>query len=317
MTLAAVLAIAVCLLFAAVGPALGRRLPPAAATRLLVIGSVAAAATTLFVLAVVAFVRIGEVPLIAAIGSWSTEVLRRDSPIPDIVTAASAGLLTILTVRAAAVALRRTRALLAVHRDCRHLSGAGPIVVVNDDRPDAFTTPDPRGRIVVTTGLVRALDPLERRVVLAHERSHLQHRHPWWVLAADLAAAANPLLTPTAKAVDHAVERWADEDAAAITGRRVTARTLARAGLLRHRHAALGPALGVVSADLPGRVRALLEPPPRSRPLTTTTLLALILTCALSAVAVQHLGERLFERAGAAHHSAAAAVAGVEPASGP
>jgi hypothetical protein len=30
MTLAAVLAIAVCLLFAAVGPALGRRLPPAA-----------------------------------------------------------------------------------------------------------------------------------------------------------------------------------------------------------------------------------------------------------------------------------------------
>ena len=104
------------------------------------------------------------------------------------------------------------------------------------------------------------------------------------MLAADLTATVNPLLRPTAATVAHAVERWADEDAAqAVADRRVAARTLARTALLMHRHrpAAPTPAVGVLGADVPGRVEALLAPPPRRRPLVAVALTALTLTCVL------------------------------------
>jgi beta-lactamase regulating signal transducer with metallopeptidase domain len=139
-------------------------------------------------------------------------------------------------------------------------------------------------------------------VVLAHETSHRDHRHPWWVLAAELAAAVNPLLTPTARTVAQAVERWADEDAAAaLADRALAARTLARTALLMHQRPTRAPrtALGVLTADVPTRVQALLAPPPRRRPAVVTLLVALALLCTFGAVAVQHAGERLFEHAGA------------------
>src|SRR5207248_706641 len=79
----------------------------------------------------------------------------------------------------------------------------GSLVVLDNDRPDAFATPGARGRIVVTRGLLRALNADERRALLAHETAHLAHRHACWLLVAELAAAANPMLTPTARAVRH------------------------------------------------------------------------------------------------------------------
>jgi Zn-dependent protease with chaperone function len=296
---AAIVVIVVSLLFAATAPALGRRLPPALATRVLVAGSVAVTASTIFVLGVVAFTWVGQLPEVAALGPWSAAALHHDSPIPDAAAIGSALLLPLLGAQALRIIVRRCRALLDVHRSCRHLSSNRSVVVVNAERADAFTTPQRRGRIVITTGLLRALDPAERRVVLAHETSHLEHHHPWWVLAADLAAAANPLLGPTARTVAHTVERWADEDAAAVTERLLAARTLARTALLMHRGPTASPsaALGVMTADVPSRVQALLAPPPRRRPATVTALVALVLTCALAAGAVQHLGERLFEHA--------------------
>ncbi|MBO0776161.1 MAG: hypothetical protein J2P34_07580, partial [Actinobacteria bacterium] len=94
---------------------------------------------------------------------------------------------------------------------------------------------------------------------------------------AQLAAAANPLLFPLARAVDYTVERWADEHAAAITGdRRLVATTIGKVALLvtaRPRHLAgavlgitgsLGQRLSVAWAGpVPRRVAALLGPPPR------------------------------------------------------
>ncbi len=299
MTTAALVALVVSLIFAAVAPGLGRRLPPALATRVLVAGSLAVTGSTVFVLAVVAFTWIGQLPEVAALGPWSSTALHHDSPIPPGVAIGSALLLPVLGAQALRIIVRRCRALADVHRSCRHLPGDRSLVVVKTDHLDAFTTPEPRGRIVVTTGLLQALEPTERRVVLAHERSHLQHRHPWWVLAADLAAAVNPSLTPTARTVAQAVERWADEDAAASVERPLAARTLARTALLMHRGDTANPAgaLGVMTADVPGRVQALLEPPPRRRPASVAALVALVLACALAAGAVQHLGERLFEHA--------------------
>jgi Zn-dependent protease with chaperone function len=284
--------------FASGAAPLGRRLPPALAARVLVAGSVTVALSVLFVLAVVAFTWIGRLPVIAALGPWSPAALRRQSPVPVPAAAGATLLLAVVAVRLVPIVVRRSRALVAVSRSCRRLPGAGALVVVDSDTADAFTTPQRHGRIVVTTGLLRALAPAERRVVLAHEAAHLEHRHPWWLLAAELAAVLDPLLAPTARAAAQAIERWADEDAArAVADRRLAARTLARTALLARRgpSATPGAALGVLNSDVPGRVHALLAPPPRRRPAVTLALVGLVVAGVLAAVAVQQSGERLFE----------------------
>ena len=296
-------ALAASVAFSAAAPALGRRLPPAPGTRVLVVGAGAVAGATFFVVGVVAFTWVARHPAIAALGPWSPAGLGRVSPIPAAAAAGATLLLAVLGARTARLALPRCRAWADVRRRCRHLPGAGPLVVVDSDAVDAFTTPQRRGRIVVTTALLRALGPQERRVVLAHEASHLDHRHAWWLAGAELAAAVNPLLVPTARTVARAVERWADEDAArAVADRRLAARTLARTALLVHGAPVAAPieggpatALGLVDDDVPGRVRALLDPPPRRRRGVAAALVALTLTCVLSAAAVQQGGERLFE----------------------
>lgn len=297
---AVVVAVAVTLLVAVAGPRLGRRMPPAVATRLLAAASILVAGCSVFVLGVVASTWIGQLPLVAALGDWSASDLRSADPIPTEVAAGSVVLLLPAAVSWLVVVARRCRALVAVYRICRHLRGAGALVVVDDQRPDAYTTPQPAGRIVVTTGLLHALAADEWRVVLAHETSHLLHRHAWWLLAADVAAAANPLLRPTAAATARCVERWADEDAAATVGdRRLVARALARTALLT-RDPELGGqfALAAAGGDVPSRVRALLAEPPRSRPATVVVLAVLLLVLSAATVVVQHRGEQLFEYAG-------------------
>jgi Zn-dependent protease with chaperone function len=299
MTTAVLIAVAMSLVFTTTGPLLGRRLPPAAATRMLTGGSVLVAGCTVFVIGVLAFTWIGQLPLLAAFGRWSVAELRSADPIPTEVAAGC----TVLLVPAAGwwllVAGHRARELVRLHRNCRHLRTAGALVVLDDARPDAFTTPHPAGRIVVTTGLLRALTPMERRVVFAHETSHLLHRHAWWQLAADLAAAANPLLRPTARAVGTAIERWADEDAALSVGdRKAAARALARTALLtRNPAAAQRLVLAVAIGDVPGRVQALIDPPPRPRPARLVVLAGLLTVLAAATLMVQHRGEQLFEYA--------------------
>ena len=84
--------------------------------------------------------------------------------------------------------------------------------------PTAFVLPGRPGRIVVSAGMLRALDVEERRVLLAHERSHLDRHHHRFIRLTDLAASALPLLRPVQRHVRFTVERWADEDAAAAVG---------------------------------------------------------------------------------------------------
>ncbi|PWU56691.1 peptidase M48, partial [Micromonospora globispora] len=127
------------------------------------------------------------------------------------------------------IAVRRVRAMVAVRRACSDLPRADRLAVLVSDRPEAFSTPPPAGRVVLSSGLLDRLSPEELRVVLAHEESHLRHGHAWYALAAELAAAANPLLRPIARSVRDRVERWADEDAArAVADRRLAARAVAR-----------------------------------------------------------------------------------------
>ena len=169
---------------------------------------------------------------------------------------------------------------------------------MDSDRADAFATPGWTGRIVVTTGLLRALSASERRAVLEHERSHVRHRHAWWLLAADLAAAANSLLRAAARTAAHSVERWADEDAAdVVADRRLAARAVGRAALLRHAGPIPSPTLSALGGQVPDRVRALLAPPPQ-RHLPCLALLAVLLAfIAGGSALVQERGRELFVHA--------------------
>src|SRR5262245_53671223 len=145
--------IAVMLLYSAAAPMLGRRLPPATATRLLVAGSVLVAASGSFILAVVAFTWVGQAPEVAELGPWSVAALRSASPVPDDLAAVSAILVVTAVVSVIVAATRRVRALLAIRRVCRGVGDTGGVVVLDDPRPEAFTTPRPAGRIIVTSGL--------------------------------------------------------------------------------------------------------------------------------------------------------------------
>jgi Zn-dependent protease with chaperone function len=179
--------------------------------------------------------------------------------------------------------------------------------VVDDDEPDAYTLPGLGGRVVVSTAMLRALPADERRVLLAHEAAHLARRHHLWVQAAELAAAADPLLRPAARAVRAAVERDADEVAAVEVGDRVlAARALARAGLARaaaRRTAMSDVALAGADTGVADRARALLAGPPPRRRVLAGLLAALMLATGIAVLVTGVDTEARFEAAQSAYAS--------------
>ncbi len=300
MTGAVVGAVMAIVAFAIAAPRIAAHLSPALATRLLVPASVATAASTVFVLGALAATWVGQLPVIAAWGPWSTSRLDAADPVPDPIAVLSLVLLTGATGWSVIWGARRIRALIAVYRDYRDLSPTGSVVVLDSATVDAFATPAPAGQIIVTAALWEALSPEERQVVLAHERSHLRHRHTWWTLAAELASAINPLLRPTTATIRRTVERWADEDAAVrVADRRLVARTIARTALLQHDRAQASRHLAqaATGGDVPQRVRALLEPPPRRRPLALAVLCAVVVITASTTLAVERTSDNLFDQA--------------------
>src|SRR6185437_12216817 len=134
------------------------------------------------------------------------------------------------------------------------------VVVTEDAAADAYTVPGWPCRIVITRGMLSALSPGEREVLLAHERAHAQRSHYLYTSAARLAAAANPLLRPVAAQAGYTVERWADERAAAQAGNRTLAAVaVARAALATsqappERDAAMA-ALGLITQEDDGITR--------------------------------------------------------------
>jgi hypothetical protein len=113
---------------------------------------------------------------------------------------------------------------------------------------------------------------------------------------AHLAAAANPMLLPLARAVDYTVERWADEHAARVTGdRRLVAATIGRVAMLATPGRRPAATLGIVrprprrvsvawAGPVPRRVAALLGPPPRSRAPLLAAVVVIVLLTGASAV---------------------------------
>jgi len=133
--------------------------------------------------------------------------------------------------------------------------------VVDSPELIAYAAPGDPGCVVVSRGLLDALEPRERQVVLAHERAHLYHGHHRYLLAGEIAVAIVPFLGPLVDQIRLATERSADESAAEALGgdRRLVARTIARAAITRTVHDGLVGAFG--GASVPARVQALIGPP--------------------------------------------------------
>jgi Zn-dependent protease with chaperone function len=275
---------------------LAARLDPRQATWLLTAAAVALAGCSTAALALLAAFAAARAPVLAAVGGYSVHVLRRGDPVP-----AAGGALAALALASAAVAVavwarRRARALAESYRRAAALHDSDLIVVLPGPAIEAYALPGWPGRIVISGRLLDQLDRRRQTALIAHERAHLAGHHHLFTTAARLAAAANPLLFPLARAVDYTVERWADEHAAAATGdRRLVAETIGQVALLatpRRRLAATlaitGPAVRRVSVawagPVPRRVAALLMPPPRQRTILLLACIAVVVLAGTSAL---------------------------------
>ncbi|MER5545744.1 M56 family metallopeptidase [Streptomyces sp. NPDC002589] len=163
----------------------------------------------------------------------------------------------------------------------------GPMLVLEDEYPDAWWMPGHPPQLVVTTGALQRLTDHQLDAVLTHERGHARAHHDWLLHLSTALATGFPRVPLFAHFCDQThrlVELAADDTASRRCGHLTTA--LALIELNQHR--------GVLSCDssrrlLGERVDRLLEPPPRllrrHRALTTTVaalvpLLPLLITFA-------------------------------------
>ncbi|MEV7392410.1 MULTISPECIES: M56 family metallopeptidase [unclassified Streptomyces] len=250
----------VSLLLPLVGPVIGRRVAPALAARVLTSAAVLTAAATTWSLILLTTALVGDAPPV--IREARADGRHLADPVPEVIGVAACLALAVVVrrVQRAVRAERRTRRTL--RRLCEGHPRDVELVVAASEVPQAFAIPGRPGRILVTSAMLSALAPAERRVLLAHERAHLTHRHGRLVTAATLAEAANPLLGRVRATVSFLVERWADEQAASAVGDRVTtARALARAALSAGR-ARRSCALGFTDRAVTRRIAALQTAPP-------------------------------------------------------
>jgi Peptidase family M48 len=233
MTVDVYLPFLVAAIFGTLGVHVSRRLPPARATWLLSAGACITSACCMYSLSLLAWAMLGRFSVVASIGDWSTALFRRHDPVSVAVSIVAIGALVIASAQASYALLHRLRTLRCAYRACRQLPpGVGELVVVADG-PEACAVPGRPGRIVVSQRFLTSLSPTERTALLAHERSHLRHRHHLHQLVVGVAASTNPLLRAAPRATSDAVERWADADAV-----RLLCAPEAVASALRHASAA-------------------------------------------------------------------------------
>lgn len=189
-------------------------------------------------------------------------------PVPWLVGGMAAGLLALVTVRSLGAYRRDAHALdrLRVPRwlGSHRRSGGVDVVSLPTDEVVAYAVPGRPGQIVISSRLSGALAADELAAVVDHERAHLRHRHHALLrLAADLDARVPEVgfVRRSTGVLRLAVERWADEDAAAVTP---AGRSAVRRALVGTVAVALDPAAGFTSpCTLVERLDALGTPPPR------------------------------------------------------
>ena len=231
-----------------------RRLRPEIATQTLAVACVAAAAAWLWALLALTLGALAEVTSIDRWLAWCPNLYLADNHV-SLGLGLGAGTLLVGSIAALTCRVRKAVA------DRRRLPvcGRDGVLVLECEEPTAFAVPGRRGGIVVSRGMIDALDDGERSVVWAHERAHLRNHHHWYLGAADLAAAALPVLQPLARQVRFGTERWADEDSVRSTGDRLlVARAIAKAALASNDHRQ--PQMAMAASAVPARVEALLDP---------------------------------------------------------
>ncbi|MFR9725622.1 M56 family metallopeptidase [Streptomyces sp. MS19] len=180
--------------------------------------------------------------LLAAGGAWTAVMLTRE-------------------VRLARLRRRRARAELLERSPTLPGEEAEPgdrLVVLEDDRPDAWLLPGTPLRLVITSGALRRLKGRQLDAVVAHEQGHVRARHHWLLNCAG--ALANgfpkvPVFAAFEQQVHRLVELAADDVASRRFGRLTTA--LALVGLNEDR-GAFAPTSH--HAHVPHRVHRLLSP---------------------------------------------------------
>ena len=269
---------AVALVVAVCSRPLERRLEPGVATVALTGLATLSASAVVASVALVALAFLSSIPGVDRVLGWCEDLYPSHANVPPWQSAAAVPVLTAMVASAARTRRRFDDVLRSPHRP------PGPLDVVRDERALAFAVPGRPGHVVVSTGMLRALDADERRALLAHERAHLERRHDRYLRTTMIAASAVPLLRPLLRDVRVATERWADEDAAAAVGdRRLVARAIARAALAT----SAGPAGSLQAATMAveARLHALMAP---RDPISAMTVALLV--AGGSAVAVVALG---------------------------
>jgi Zn-dependent protease with chaperone function len=265
-----------------------RRLRPDWATWTLTALAGGSALAVVWAVSVLAMSFALEHPTLASIFGWCRAVFSTHDRVSMPVGVAAWIVLALMTGSGARHLWRRRRASAAPTSD-----------VIQSDVPLAFAVPGrvgQLGRIVVSTGMLAALDEDERRVLYAHERSHLHRHHHRFLHVAEAAAAAVPFLRPLSRQVRFATERWADEDAAAEVGdRHIVARAIARAALAASGVEHRSPALSFTGCSTRARVAAMLKPSLRT-PWTSMSLIllgvsTLAVSIAGSGIQLHHLVE--------------------------
>ncbi|MFD4024975.1 M56 family metallopeptidase [Streptomyces sp. NPDC058576] len=244
-----------------------QHLHPRRAARLLTTVAVILASCSLVCLGLLVVVGTAQLPGNPLPDGWSDDEVREAVPHDAFAGKASILALVVVTAACGLTVHRHYRFRVRAHRALAGLRGDDDVAVLPDDAPYAYALPGSPGRVMVSTAMLACLEPAERRALFAHERAHLAGRHHRLLLATRLAGCVNPLLWPLLGALVYSTERWADEEAARVTGdRRLTARAVGKAALVS-RPVPGGAAFAAFAAagPVPRRVAALLGPVPPDR----------------------------------------------------
>ncbi|MFI0352625.1 M56 family metallopeptidase [Actinomadura sp. 9N407] len=192
-----------------------------------------------------------------------------------------------LTVLSAVITARLCVRWAAEVRDAQHTARN----VVDSDTPLAVAVPGRHGGIIVSRGLLHALDQEQLQVVFHHEASHLRHRHHRYLALGALAAGMLPLLKGLNARLRFCLERWADEDTAEAVGdRTLVAHTIAHVALSQSSAGPTAPPFpAFTDSGVLQRVQALLDTAPSKNSISGPVLLtsAGLATGALASVAWQ------------------------------
>lgn len=175
------------------------------------------------------------------------------------------------------------------------------VVVLESPLARALSVPgssERRGQVLLTTGLVEALDDDELELVCAHEEAHLGFaHHRYLALAATIEGSmwCWPPAKASARALRLSLERWADECAAGDSGQ---ARSRLASALLAVAVDVQRPALAAFSAldGLVERMAAMREPTSKRVPALWWPLLVLpgVILGAVSLYAFARLGRSAY-----------------------